>query len=113
MEIGAVRRLLSTSVSSGLGGTARFTVKSPTVFGFHRIESLVRAIGAMWTSFDSSSPFDVRRVTVVTYSRGRELSTVNGMRTDLPTTPKVGASRLSNSTSGSRVGLPTVTAKMG
>ena len=31
---------------------------------------------------------------------------VNGTRTDLPATPNVGASRLSSSTSGSRVGLP-------
>ena len=37
------------------------------------------------------------------YSRGSELSIVNGTRTDLPATPKVGASRLSSSTSGSRV----------
>ncbi len=66
----------------GIGGTASFTVKSPTAFGFHRIESLVRAIGAMCTSFESSSPLDVRSVTVVTYSRGSELSMVNGIRTD-------------------------------
>ena len=45
-------------------------------------------------------------MTVVQYSRGSELSIVNGMRTDLPATPNVGASRLSSSTSGSGVGLP-------
>ncbi len=41
------------------------------------------------------------------------LSMVNGMRTALPATPKVGASRLSSSTSGSLVGLPTGTVKTG
>ena len=35
------------------------------------------------------------------------------MRTDLPATPKVGTSRLKSSTSGSRVRLPTGTAKTG
>ncbi len=48
-----------------------------------------------------------RRVTVVMYSRGSELSIVNGTRTDLPAMPKVGRSRLKSSTSGSRVRLPT------
>ena len=42
----------------------------------------------------TSSPSDVLSVTVVTYSRGSELSIVNGTRTDLPATPKVGTSRL-------------------
>ena len=46
-------------------------------------------------------------------SRGSELSIVNGTRTDLPATPKVGTSRLKSSTSGSRVRLPTGTAKIG
>ena len=50
---------------------------------------------------------------MVENSRGRELSIVNGMRTDLPETPNVGASRLSSSMSGSRVGLPTGTANTG
>ena len=38
---------------------------------------------------------------------------MNGIRTDLPATPNVGASRLSSSTSGSRDGLPTGTANTG
>ena len=38
----------------------------------------------MRTSLDTSSPSDVRSVTVVTYSRGSELSIVKGIRTDLP-----------------------------
>ncbi len=104
MAIGAVRRLLSSSASSAFGGTSSVTAKSPVAFGFQRIESLVRPIGAIRTSFDSSSPLVVCNVTVVTYSRGSELSIVNGMRTDLPTTPNVGASRLRTSTSGKRVG---------
>ena len=52
-------------------------------------------------------------MTVVVNSRGSELSIENGTRTDLPATPKVGRSRLKSSTSGSRVRLPTGTAKIG
>ena len=62
--------------------------------GFQMTQSLVRPIGAMRTSLVTSSPSDVLSVTVVTCSRGSVLSIVNGMRTDLPAMPKVGASRL-------------------
>ncbi len=58
----------------------------------------------MRTSLVTSSPSDVLSVTGAVSSRGSELSIVNGMRTALPTTPNVGASRLSSSTSGSRDG---------
>jgi len=81
--------------------------------GFHITKSVVRPIAATRTSFVTSSPSLVLRLTVVTYSRGSDESIVNGMRTVLPFTPNVGASRLSSSTSGRRVGLPAVTVKRG
>ncbi len=89
------------------------TVKSPVPFGFQIRKSLVRVIAAIFTSLVTSSPSDDRMVTVVVNSRGSELSIENGTRTDLPATPKVGRSRLKSSTSGSRVRLPTGTAKTG
>ena len=75
--------------------------------------SLVRPIGATRTSFVTSSPSEVFKVTVVRYSRGNVLSIENGMRTDFPAMPNVGESRLSNSTSGSRDELPTGTVNTG
>ncbi len=66
-------------------------MKSPVAFGFQTSQSLVRLMAAMRTSLVTSSPSDERSWTVVTYSRGSELSIVNGMRTALPATPKVGS----------------------
>ncbi len=72
------------------------------------IQSLVRPIAAIRTSLVTSSPSLVFMTTVVVCSRGKVLSIVNGMRTDLPTMANVGESMLSNSRSGNRAALPTV-----
>src|SRR5262249_12279357 len=109
IAIGAPRRLFSTEISSECLGIVSVRVKSPVDLGFQTTASLVRLMAAIRTSFETSSPSEVLSVTVVRYSRGSELSTVNGTRTDLPATPKVGRSRLNSSTSGSRVRLPTGT----
>src|SRR3954453_18131708 len=113
IEIGTVSLLLSAIVSFACFGTSKVTVKFPVSLGFHTSASLVRPCGAMRTSLVTSSPFDVRKTTDVEHSRGSVLSIVKGIRTDLPTTAKVGASTLSSSTSGNRCGLPTGTVNTG
>src|SRR3954462_9157995 len=113
MAIGAESVLLSGIASSGCLGTSRVSVTSPTLAGFHWTEPVVRPIGATRTSSLTVSPVDVFIVTVVRYSRGSVLSIVNGTRTALPTTPNVGAPRLTSSPSGSRVVLPTRTENTG
>src|SRR4051794_34003965 len=96
IEIGTVSLLLSAIVSFACFGTSKVTVKFPVSLGFHTSASLVRPCGAMRTSLVTSSPFDVRKTTDVEHSRGSVLSIVKGIRTDLPTTAKVGASTLSS-----------------
>src|SRR5947207_2734036 len=113
MAIGALSLLLSAMVSSGCLGTASVSVTSPVLAGFQSTDPLVRPIAATRTSSVTSSPSDVFSVTVVRYSRGSVLSIVNGTRTALPTTPNVGAPRLTSSTSGNRVVLPTGTENTG
>src|SRR5947208_10034715 len=113
MAIGADSLLLSAIASSACLGTASVSVTSPVLAGFQSTDPLVRPIAATRTSSVTSSPSDVFNVTFVRYSRGSVLSIVNGMRTDLPTTPNVGAPRLTSSTSGSRVVLPTGTENTG
>src|SRR4051812_49170277 len=113
MAIGALSVLLSAMVSSGCLGTVSVNVTSPVLAGFQSTDPLVRPIAATRTSSVTSSPSDVFSVTVVRYSRGSVLSIVNGTRTALPTTPNVGAPRLTSSTSGSRAALPTRTANTG
>ena len=56
-------------------------------------------MAATRTSRVSVSPLETFIVTVVTKSRGNELSMVNGIRTGFPAAPKVGMSTLSSSTS--------------
>src|SRR4051794_21762782 len=107
MEIGAESLLFSTKVSSACLGTERLKVKSPVVLGFQTTSSVVLVIGSTLTSLVTSSPSDVLRVTVARYGEGIALSMVKGIRTAFPATPKVGASRLNSSTSGSRDALPT------
>ncbi len=74
----------------GVSGDVEREEKSPVPLGFQTIASLVRPIGATRTSLVTSSPSDVFKLTVVTCSRGSELSMVNGTRTALPPTPNVG-----------------------
>src|SRR5215208_3615140 len=70
MEIGTVSLLLSAIVSFACFGTSNVTVKLPISLGFHTSASFVRPCGAMWTSFVTSSPLDVRKTTDVEHSRG-------------------------------------------
>ncbi len=67
----------------------------------------------MTTDFVTTSPVEDFIASVAVSSRGSELSMVNGMRSGLPATAKVGTSKLVNSTSGSRVSAPSGTAKTG
>ena len=70
-------------VSPAWIGTLSVTVKSPNSVGFHTTASLVRPCGAMRTSLTISSPSEVLSVTVVSVSRGSELSMEKGIRTGL------------------------------